>query len=148
MLALPWKNLPRRRYQFSAAQLAQTARYEGAAIALTGYIVTAKLEGPETTNCELTDPTWHDWHVWLVGTPAEAANKDRTNAVVFEVTPRVRSLGTAAWDIHQLVQWASSSQKVRVSGWLMLDPEHPDQGGKTRGTTWEIHPVMEVTPVP
>ena len=24
----------------------------------------------------------------------------------------------------------------------MLDPEHPDQVGKTRGTIWEIHPIM------
>ena len=31
-----------------------------------------------------------------------------------------------------------------VSGWLMLDPEHPDQVGKTRGTIWEIHPVMRM----
>jgi len=30
-------------------------------------------------------------------------------------------------------------QHVRVSGWLMLDPEHPDQVSKTRGTIWEIH---------
>jgi hypothetical protein len=26
----------------------------------------------------------------------------------------------------------------------MLDPEHPDQVGKTRGTIWEIHPVMKI----
>ena len=33
---------------------------------------------------------------------------------------------------------------VRISGWTMLDPEHPDQVGKTRGTIWEIHPVMRL----
>jgi hypothetical protein len=27
---------------------------------------------------------------------------------------------------------------------LMLDPEHPEQLGKTRGTLWEIHPVMRI----
>jgi len=26
----------------------------------------------------------------------------------------------------------------------MLDPEHPDQVGKTRGTIWEVHPVMKI----
>jgi len=31
---------------------------------------------------------------------------------------------------------------VRVSGWLLLDQEHPDQVGRTRGTIWEVHPIM------
>jgi hypothetical protein len=31
-----------------------------------------------------------------------------------------------------------------VSGWLMMDQEHPDQVGKTRGTLWEVHPVMRL----
>jgi hypothetical protein len=26
----------------------------------------------------------------------------------------------------------------------MLDPEHPEQLGKTRGTLWEIHPIMKM----
>ena len=25
-----------------------------------------------------------------------------------------------------------------------MDPEHPDQIGKTRGTIWEIHPIMQI----
>jgi hypothetical protein len=33
---------------------------------------------------------------------------------------------------------------VRISGWLMMDPEHPDQIGNTRGTIWEIHPIMQI----
>jgi hypothetical protein len=33
--------------------------------------------------------------------------------------------------------------RVRVSGWVLMDQEHPDQLGKTRGTLWEIHPVMQ-----
>jgi hypothetical protein len=37
-----------------------------------------------------------------------------------------------------------NKQKVRIRGWLMMDPEHPDQVGKTRGTIWEIHPIMQV----
>jgi hypothetical protein len=32
--------------------------------------------------------------------------------------------------------------KVRISGWLLMDQEHPDQVGKTRGTIWEIHPII------
>jgi hypothetical protein len=26
----------------------------------------------------------------------------------------------------------------------MLDQEHPDQVGRTRGTLWEIHPIMKI----
>jgi len=26
----------------------------------------------------------------------------------------------------------------------MMDPEHPDQVGKTRKTLWEIHPVLKI----
>jgi hypothetical protein len=33
---------------------------------------------------------------------------------------------------------------VRISGWTMLDPEHPDQVDNTRGTIWEIHPIMQI----
>ena len=35
-------------------------------------------------------------------------------------------------------------QKVRITGWLMYDFEHPPQVGKTRGTLWEVHPVMKI----
>jgi hypothetical protein len=39
---------------------------------------------------------------------------------------------------------AHDGTPVRVSGWLMLDPEHPDQVGRTRGTIWEIHPILAI----
>jgi hypothetical protein len=50
----------------------------------------------------------------------------------------------ANWRTDVLGQIAKKDVRVRVSGWLMLDPEHPDQVGKTRATIWEIHPVMRV----
>jgi hypothetical protein len=34
--------------------------------------------------------------------------------------------------------------RLRISGWLMLDTEHPDQLGKTRVTLWGIHPVTKI----
>jgi hypothetical protein len=148
ILKLPWANLPRQRFGFSSAQLATTSRYERAAIRLTGFIVKAVEEGKESTNCELDTSDWHDWHLWLVNTAAEVQAKDRTGAVVFEVTPRVRMARPALFDKQQVQAWARNQQKVQVSGWLMLDPEHPDQVGKSRGTTWEIHPTMKIQAVP
>ena len=41
-------------------------------------------------------------------------------------------------------QIVKKKQRVRISGWMMLDPEHPDQVGKTRGSIWEIHPIMKI----
>jgi hypothetical protein len=31
-----------------------------------------------------------------------------------------------------------------VSGWLLLDTDHPEGVGKSRGTLWELHPVMQI----
>ena len=39
---------------------------------------------------------------------------------------------------------ARAGTKVRVSGWVMYDPEHPNMLRKTRGTLWEIHPVTKI----
>ena len=61
--------------------------------------------------------------------------------MVVEVTPRVNALRSG---------WTDSAfsglvgQQVRISGWLMMDPAHPDQVGQTRGTTWEIHPILAI----
>jgi len=37
-----------------------------------------------------------------------------------------------------------STQPVRISGWLMMDPQHPDQVGNSRVTIWEIHPITRI----
>ena len=117
--------------------------YEGPPVSLEGYLVDVKEEGPESTNCEIDTHAWHDWHMWLVPTATEASNRDRTRAVVVEVTPRVRAI-TGSWLLPSIRSLVHNKDKVRVSGWLMWDPDHPDQVGKTRATTWEIHPVTRI----
>jgi uncharacterized protein YgiM (DUF1202 family) len=143
ILALPWTGLPRRRTGWHQADSLQVARYEGPPVALEGYLVDAVEEGPESTNCEIDTHAWHDWHMWLVPTPTEAASRDRKRAVVVEVTPRVRARLTN-WTLPSVKALARNGEKVRIAGWLMWDPDHPDQVGKTRGTTWEIHPVTRI----
>jgi hypothetical protein len=59
------------------------------------------------------------------------------------MTPRVRA-NHPGWTVARLNAIAQAGTKVLVSGWLMLDPEHPDQVGQTRGTIWELHPVMQL----
>jgi hypothetical protein len=83
----------------------------------------------------------YDIHVWLNKQPVEG--KDRTQAVVAEVTPRLKP-EHRNWTQGTLRQLAGQRKQVRISGWLLLDQEHPEQLGKTRGTLWEIHPIMQI----
>ncbi len=143
ILALPWTGLPRKRTGWTGTDSLQVEKYEGPAVALEGYLVDVVEEGMESTNCEIDTHAWHDWHMWMVPTPTEAANRDRLRAVVVEVTPRVRARSTN-WVLSSVKALARNGDQVRIAGWLMWDPDHPDQVGKTRGTTWEIHPVTRI----
>jgi hypothetical protein len=151
-LKLPWKGMGTRRYLWSTSQLTRTTRYEGAAVAITGYIIAADKKSKEACNCEIASDDWYDWHVWLVWTEREAHARDKTKAIVVEVTPRVRHADPNGFDLAQLRQWARDGQPVTVSGWLLLDPDHPTDATGTpkkkasRGTIWEVHPVMGVRP--
>jgi hypothetical protein len=141
VLALPWpksiEQVPRRRWYSQDAQ--SVAMYEGIPLSLEGYLAGAREQGPESTNCRGMEPDARDFHLWLVGSPGQ----DRSSSLVAEVSPRVRA-SHPQWTIEAIQELVSSGEKVRISGWLMLDPEHPDQVGRTRGTIWEIHPIMNI----
>jgi hypothetical protein len=129
----------RRRSDWSRADSTTVARYEGLPIAVEGYLAGAKVEGPEATNCHAADTKDRDWHIWLTGQP----HADRSGSVVVEATPRVRD-SHPGWRFSAVRNAARDGDRVRISGWLMLDPDHPEQLGKTRGTLWEIHPIMKI----
>lgn len=141
LLHLPWpKGTERRsRTQWSKRDTGRVGRYEGTPVVAEGYLTGARLEGPEASNCHGADAPLRDFHVWLTEGPGE----DRSRAVVVEVTPRVRAKHPG-WRVETLNGLAREQDKVRISGWLMLDQEHPDQVGKTRGTLWEIHPILQI----
>ena len=42
------------------------------------------------------------------------------------------------------VDWLTGDDPVRISGWLMLDPEHRNHLNRYRNTLWEIHPLTKV----
>ena len=48
-----------------------------------------------------------------------------------------------AWNADNLNKLAKDETQVNISGWLLLDQEHPEQIGHTRGTLWEIHPITK-----
>jgi hypothetical protein len=138
---LAWPKGVERRFhsQWSGDDAAAVERYEGIPIAVEGYLARSKEEGPESPNCHGADHEFRDFHVWLTKTP----DGDRSQSIVVEVTPRVR-VKHPNWTTGELGKIARDNDRVRISGWLMLDPEHPDQIGKTRGTIWEIHPIMRI----
>jgi hypothetical protein len=138
---LPWPQTVERknRSAWSSDDASAVARYEGTPVVVEGYLAEAREEGPETPNCHGADHDFRDFHVWLT----QSAGDDRTNSIVIEMTPPIRARHPN-WTTNLLRQIGRDGQRVRVSGWLMLDPEHPDQVGKTRGTIWEIHPVMQL----
>ena len=138
IVALRWP-APRVERAWTAAERAYVTRYQGIPVAVEGYLAGAKESGPESPNCHGADPKYQDWHVWLTKAPGE----DRTRSIVVETTPRVR-INHPAWTLAALRRSVRNQERVRVSGWLMFDPEHPDQLGRTRGTLWEIHPIMRI----
>lgn len=141
VLALPWPAAVerRRRAEWSRADAARVARSEGTPVSVEGYLVGAKEEGPESPNCHGADAGFRDWHLWLAGSPG----RDRSRSVVVEATPVIRARHPA-WSLRAIRRLVRDGDRVRVGGWLLLDPEHPDQVGRTRGTIWEIHPIMAI----
>ena len=141
ILALGWPAdvVRRSRASWSRSDERRVAASEGQPVIVEGYFVGAKVEGPEATNCHGAESKFRDWHVWLASSPG----KDRRHSIVVETTPVIRAQHPK-WKLGTIRSLVRDSTPVRVSGWLMLDPEHPDQLGKTRGTLWEIHPVMRI----
>ncbi|MFL6213665.1 MAG: hypothetical protein ACJ74J_07180 [Blastocatellia bacterium] len=142
VVQLPWpKTIEHKdRDRWSAADTEAIARYEGIPISVEGFLASSKKEGPESCNCHGANNDQKDFHVWLI----KNAEADRSGSIVVEVSPRLRSQHPA-WTTDALGRVARNDQRVRISGWLMMDPEHPDQiGKKTRGTIWEIHPITKI----
>lgn len=140
----PDLGLPKTRGKFTEEQLALVSLHELRGVTLTSYILRAVKQGPENTNCGSKTRT--DVHVWMYS--ATRQDKDartglRGKSAVVEATPSWQD-NHADWTAARLEKIGASRVKVRVSGCVMYDPEHPDKMGKTRGTLWEIHPVTRI----
>jgi hypothetical protein len=105
---------------------------------MTGYLLDAKREKGEACNCGSMQ--YVDHHLWIGATP----DTPKTEAMVAEVSPR-------SWPEHP--SWSQRNtflglvddrSKVRLTGWLTWDEEHPEQLGKTRKTLWEVHPIHKI----
>jgi hypothetical protein len=142
VLELRWpENTVRRRLrrQWRAADAREVARYEGIPISVEGYLAAARQSGPESTNCHGAAARMRDWHLWLAPEPG----RERRRAIIAEPTPATRAMNPR-WTLAVMRRLVRDSTRVRISGWLLLDTEHPEEVGRTRGTIWEIHPVMRI----
>ncbi len=130
---------PTQRIKWSSQQLDEIKPYEGVAVSIVGYVAAVKVEGKESTNCGWTKPSEVDWHIPLVA----VAGQGEPDAIVVETTPRIRA-SHPKWTVPVLMPYKVSQTPVRISGWLMLDPDHPSHLGKYRTTLWEIHPITKI----
>ena len=139
---LPDLHVPKDRSKWKPADAAEIARYEGVAISMIGYLVAIKPQdggSGETTNCRWTSYAETDWHMALVEEPGQGERF----AVVVETTPRIR-IKHKRWTEANLDSWLDKDLPVRISGWLMFDPEHRNHMGKYRKSMWEIHPITKI----
>jgi hypothetical protein len=137
-LTWPITTQQKERKNWSPSDTAAIAKYEGIPVVVEGYLAGAKESGAESTNCQKTSSNMVDWHVWFVKNAGDA----RAVSIVIEPTPRSRA--NHQWTLAKLKPIIDGQERIRISGWVFFDPEHPDQLAKTRGTLWEIHPVMQM----
>jgi hypothetical protein len=129
-----------RQDRWSSAERAAVAHYEGLPLSVQGFLIRSKEEGTESPNCRGQASQLRDFHIWLV---LSGAGQDRRRSIVVEVTPRIRT-NHPKWTLETIQSVIDYHLSVQISGWLMLDPEHPDQVGKARASLWEIDPVMQI----
>jgi hypothetical protein len=137
---LSFPNDKPQRKNWRAQSLAEIAKYEGIPVRTVGYIVAFKPQKGhgEGTNCRFTKASETDTHVALVGSTGDG----ESDSVVIEFTPRFLA-DHPNWP-SKLDKWSDTDNAVRITGWLMFDPDHRNHLNKYRYTLWEIHPITKI----
>jgi hypothetical protein len=139
---LPYPKAAKHRHDWLQPQLDSIARYEGVPVSVIGYVVALKPQNKgtgESTNCNMTGANETDWHMALVKTLGDG----EATSIVVETTPRMRKKHPA-WSTTAVKKYVDVDTPMRISGWLMLDPEHRNHLNKYRSTLWEIHPITRI----
>jgi hypothetical protein len=148
------KKAPPNRRNWLPEHFAITDPYEGKPIRVEGYIIVIRDQKKSTpgdgegTNCGFVTLGNIDAHIALV----KEKNDPESKAIVVEWTPRFTQ-AHRNWTSEKLKPWIKTGMKVRISGWLMVDPNHLNhitgvkingQIRKFRHTLWEIHPITKI----
>ncbi len=141
LLALRWpKNIELQAMNtWSPQSDAYISQYEGMPVVIEGYFGTAKEAPPDPANCSRNNIENVDWNVTLLNQPGD----DNLQSVLTLITPRVRATHNK-WTLEAIRSISYEQELVRVSGWLLFDPEHPNDIGATRATLWEVDPVIQI----
>jgi uncharacterized protein YraI len=134
--------------QWTAEQKQTVGRYEGIPLTITGFLAAVRPQGSsstgEGTNCKWKGESNTDWHMALVPNHRDGEEK----SLVVEPTPRFKRRHPK-WRKELLADRVgdqrSSTDSVRISGFLFYDPDHKahiTQG--YRSTMWELHPVTRI----
>jgi hypothetical protein len=139
LLGLPWPTDIEGKNHDQWPQNARdyVSKVEGLPVTVEGYVAKVEQRGPESANCNANNQL--NLLITVVAHPE--AIGDLSKGLVTHITPRVR-VNHAGWTPDKLNGLVKA--RIQISGWLLLNPEHPDEVGKTRGTLWEIHPVMQI----
>lgn len=124
----------KKRENWSGEERDYASQEESHGVRLTGYLIAVRESGRES--CNGYSDSLRDFHIWIADSPDDY----KANAVIVEMTPRWKSVHPE-WQLRELERLADRHAKVRASGCLMWDEEHPEEVGKSRGTQWEVHPV-------
>ncbi|HTL06011.1 MAG TPA: SH3 domain-containing protein [Gemmatimonadales bacterium] len=159
------------RKHWTPSDSAKVIPYEGIPLTVEGFFEIVKPQtasAPSGNNTVGESPNCHswgeldtDWHVALVADPSETEDR----SVVVEPTPRSKR-NNPGWNPDSVKAIAvrkspssarheSTAARVRVTGFLLLDPVHPAHiaghcssncANKKfyRATLWEIHPVTRI----
>jgi hypothetical protein len=127
----------RHRENWPGVSIAYAGEQERSGIRVTGYLVYAKESEPES--CNGKSDSLRDYHIWI----SDAPTQDKSMGAIVEVTPRFKVIHPE-WRLHYFKRLAEQHARVRVTGWLMWDEEHPNEVGHSRATQWEVHPVTNV----
>jgi len=122
------------RDSWSAAASAQVEQSERFGARVEGYLIAVKQTGPES--CNGKNDSLRDFHIWIGTSPDNA----KPSGLIVEMIPYYKELHPE-WRLRYLQALCERHSKVRVSGWVLWDEEHPEEVGKSRGSQWEIHPV-------
>jgi hypothetical protein len=130
----PMGSRDRIRWTAEARQAADSMEKRGVRVA--GYLVKVRESGPESCNGHID--SLRDYHLWITNDP----DVDKREGLVAELTPRWK-VRFPELRLRMLNKLAKQRAKVRITGWLMWDQEHPSEVGKSKGTCWEVHPITD-----